>query len=102
MLNSMTMSFDPTVRRELLSPVGWEVRALGEAQLRSLTAMQRCIDEFQRTGDPEAAEGVRRHIRELQERSPQVLEAIRFLITILDEVAPASGSPPPSAAPSET
>jgi hypothetical protein len=62
----------------MLSVMGWDVRGLGEAQLRSLTAMQRCIEDFRR-GDVKAAEGILKHIAELEVRSPVIQEALRLI-----------------------
>jgi hypothetical protein len=63
----------------VLSAIGWDLRALGEAQLRSLTAMQRCIEDFRKSGDPEAARGILTHITELEDRSPHVHETLNVL-----------------------
>jgi hypothetical protein len=61
-----------------MSAMGWDLRGLGEAQVRSLTAMQRCIEDF-RKGDRDAAVGILRHIGEIEGRSPQVAETLREL-----------------------
>jgi hypothetical protein len=82
------VAIDRSVKTELLSAIGWDVRALGESQLRSLTAMQRCIEDYRNSGDPEAAYGIRKHIRELEERSPHVFEALTFLRKVLTELEP--------------
>jgi hypothetical protein len=73
---------------ELLSAMGWDLRGLGEAQLRSLTALQRCIEDFRKTGDPEAARGILKHIGELEERSPHVQHVLRDLRETLRTVTP--------------
>lgn len=67
---------DASGKADLLSAIGWDLRGLGEAQLRDLTAMQRCIDDFRRTSDREAAFGVLRHAGEIETRSPHVQEAL--------------------------
>jgi hypothetical protein len=77
---------DRTDRAELLSAMGWDVRGLGEAQLRSLTAMQRCIEDFRTTGDLQALAGIRRHVRELEERSPQVQTVLKHLVDTVNEL----------------
>jgi hypothetical protein len=77
---------DRTDRVELLSAIGWDVRGLGEAQLRSLTAMQRCIEDFRKTGDPDALAGIRRHVRELEQRSPQVQTVLKHLLDTVSEL----------------
>jgi len=64
---------------DILSALAWDLRALAEAQVRSLTAMQRCIDDFRKTGDVAAAEGVLKHIGEIEGRSPQAAESLRLL-----------------------
>jgi hypothetical protein len=76
----------------MLSAIGWDLRALGEAQLRSLTSMQRCIEEFQATGDPHAADEIRRHAKALEERSVTVRDSLQYLIETLDRTAPATAS----------
>jgi hypothetical protein len=70
---------DRTAESDLLSAIGWDLRALGEAQLRSLTSLQRCIEDFNKTGDADAAHGILRHAGEIEGRSPQVYEALRHL-----------------------
>jgi len=64
---------------ELLSTLAWDIRALGEAQVRSLTAMQRCLDDFRRTGDRKAAKGMLEHIAELETRSPLIFTGLRTI-----------------------
>jgi hypothetical protein len=73
---------------EMLSALGWDLRGLGEAQLRSLTSLQRCIDDFRRTGNLEAAREILRHIAELEARSPVIRETLRRLRDELVAVEP--------------
>jgi hypothetical protein len=62
---------DPAELNELLNVMGWDLRVLAEAQVRSLTAMQRCIDDYRKTADLKALSEIRRHIAELDSRSHQ-------------------------------
>ena len=71
---------------EVLSALGWDLRALGEAQVRSLTAMQRCIDDYRKTGDSDALREVRRHILELADRSHHAKESFDQLLQVMNDL----------------
>jgi hypothetical protein len=45
-----------------LAAVAWDLRASAEAQIRSLTALQRCIDEYRDTADPKALDEIAKHL----------------------------------------
>ncbi len=75
---------------DLLSAMAWDLRALAEAQVRSLTAMQRCIDDFRKSGASAAADGILKHIGEIEGRSPHAAESLRL---IRQEVLAASSAP---------
>ena len=83
------MSIDPDMTVEVLSAIGWDLRALGEAQVRSLTAMQRCIEDYRKTSDPAAVSGILKHIDEIEGRSPKVHEALREIRETLRTLADA-------------
>jgi hypothetical protein len=67
------------VTGDVLSAMAWDLRALAEAQVRSLTAMQRCIDDYRKSGASDAAEGILKHIGEIEHRSPQAAESLHLL-----------------------
>lgn len=46
----------------------WDLRANWEAQLRSMTAMQRCVDEYRQTADPKALTETARHLQTATDR----------------------------------
>jgi hypothetical protein len=83
-LFGVTNERDVTI--EMLSAMGWDLRALGEAQVRSLTAMQRCIDDYRKTLDLQALREVRRHISELDQRSYQTKDSFAHLLEIVTEL----------------
>ena len=82
------MSTDRSPKIDILTAMGWDLRALGEAQLRSLTAMQRCIEDYRKTSDPDAASEIRRHVADIEQRSPHVQEALNSLRETLGELEP--------------
>lgn len=52
----------------MLAATLWDLRANWEAQLRSMTAMQRCVDEYRLTADPKALTETARHLQTVTER----------------------------------
>jgi len=82
------VSTDRPGKVEMLTVMGWDLRALGEAQLRSLTAMQRCIEDYRKTSDPHAASEIRRHMGDIEERFPHAQEALNSLRQALGELEP--------------
>ena len=52
----------------MLAVTLWDLRASWEAQLRSMTAMQRCVDEYRRTADPKALTETSRHLQAVTDR----------------------------------
>jgi hypothetical protein len=45
-----------------LTATSWDLRATLEAQLRALTALQRCIEDFKHTADAEARQEIDKHL----------------------------------------
>ena len=76
---------EPT-KADLLATVGWDLRALGEAQLRNLTAMQRCIEEYRESKDRNALAEIRKHIAEMRDRSTHVGQALKLMGETLDDL----------------
>jgi hypothetical protein len=74
------------VRGEMLSAMGWDLRALGEAQIRSITTMQRCIDDYRKAPDPRALREIRRHVLELDRRSSAARESWTQLLQIVADL----------------
>lgn len=52
----------------MLAVTLWDLRANWEAQLRSMTAMQRCVEEYRLAGDPKALAETARHLQTATER----------------------------------
>jgi hypothetical protein len=61
---------------ETLTAVSWDIRASAEAQVRALTALQRCLDDYGRTHDPHALSEMVRHLGEVEDRTAQVRQAL--------------------------
>jgi hypothetical protein len=70
----------------MLSAMGWDLRALGEAQVRSLTSMQRCIEDYRKTADPDALTKIRQHINDLEQRSQQAKISFAHLLAAVTEM----------------
>jgi hypothetical protein len=64
---------------DLLSAVAWDLRALGEAQVRALTSIQRCIEEYRQTAGSQALLEMRKHLRVMETGAPQIREALKLL-----------------------
>jgi len=45
-----------------LRAASWDMRASMEANARAMTALQRCIDDYRRTADPQALDEIVKHI----------------------------------------
>jgi hypothetical protein len=71
---------------DLLLALGWDLRSLGEAQVRSITAMQRCIEDYRKASDPEALREIRRHIHELEHRSVKAKQSFTELLAAVDDI----------------
>jgi hypothetical protein len=61
---------------ELLSATSWDVRTSAEAQVRTLTALQGCIEEYRRDGDPDALAQIARHLATITTQARQVIESL--------------------------
>ena len=46
----------------------WDLRASWEAQLRSMSALQCCVEEYRQTGDPNTLTETARHLDAVAER----------------------------------
>jgi hypothetical protein len=70
----------------MLSAMGWDLRGLAEAQVRSLTAMQRCIEDYGKTNDPTALSEIRRHVGDLQQRSQHAKESFAHVLEAVTDL----------------
>ena len=70
-----------------LSAIAWDLRTFAEAQVRTLTALQRCLDDYRKTREADALVEARKHVRELTARAPQANEVLRTLDATLSNVA---------------
>jgi hypothetical protein len=61
---------------DLLSTAAWDVRATLEAQLRTLTSLQRCLDEYRDSADPKALRQVAEHLHSIDARMPALRDAL--------------------------
>ncbi len=66
--------------------MGWDLRSLGEAQVRSVTAMQRCIDDYRKTEDADALTEIRKHLKELEVRSAQAKQSFTDLLEVVADL----------------
>lgn len=62
------MTFTSSDHINLLAAVAWDLRATVEAQLRSLTALQRSLDEYRDTGRRGALDEITRHLDSIDSR----------------------------------
>jgi hypothetical protein len=53
-------------RLDALRTASWDMRASMEANARTLTALQRCIDDYRRSADPDALDEIVKHIRDIR------------------------------------
>ncbi len=74
---------DRTQQVDVLVAMGWDLRTLGEAQVRSVTALQRCIEEYRKSGDQSALREIRRCLTDLEARSHQAKESYRDLVEVV-------------------
>jgi hypothetical protein len=56
------MAVDRREHLGTLTATSWDLRATLEAQLRALTSLQRCIEDFKHTGDAEALQEIDKHL----------------------------------------
>ena len=61
---------------ELLSATSWDVRTSAEAQVRTLTALQRFIEDYRRDGDPDALAQIAKHLATIATHARQVIESL--------------------------
>ncbi len=76
MLLSLCM---PNVRHEHLDALrttSWDMRASMEANARTLTGLQRCIDDYRRTADPDALDEIAKHIRSIRRTTGHIREVL--------------------------
>jgi hypothetical protein len=69
----------PNVRSahlDALRTASWDMRASMEANARTLTALQRCIDDYRRTADPDALDEIGKHIRAIRSTTGHIREVI--------------------------
>lgn len=69
----------PTARSEHLDALrtaSWDMRASMEANARTLTALQQCIDDYRRTADPDALDEIGKHIRAIRTTTGHIREVI--------------------------
>ena len=52
------------------------MRASMEANARTLTALQRCIDDYRRTADPDALDEIVKHLRAIQSTTGHIREMV--------------------------
>ena len=71
---------------ELLTAISWDVRASAEAQIRALTALQRCADDYRRTHDPAALDEIARHLADVDRRAGQVRDALTGAATTVESL----------------
>ena len=57
-----------------LRTTSWDMRASMEANARTLTALQRCIDDYRLTRDPEALHEIANHIRAIRKTTGHIRE----------------------------
>jgi hypothetical protein len=69
----------PKVRNDdldALRTASWDMRASMEANARTLTALQRCIDDYRRTADPDALDEIGKHIRGIRRTAGHIREVL--------------------------
>ena len=70
----MTSNTPPDIA--LLVTTAWDLRATVEAQLRTLTLLQRCLDEFRANGQRDALAEIARHVDAIESRVPCLHDAL--------------------------
>jgi hypothetical protein len=69
----------PNVRHEQLDALrtaSWDMRASMEANARTLTGLQRCLDDYRRTTDPDALDEIEKHIRSIRRTVGHIREVL--------------------------
>lgn len=80
------MSRDRNGHIELLTAITWDVRASAEAQIRALTALQRCADDYRRTHDLDALNEIERHLADVERRAAQVRDSLTGAATAVESL----------------
>jgi hypothetical protein len=62
----------PPDHLNVLAAIAWDIRASVEAQIRSLTSLQRCIEEYRATRSASALSEIVRHLDEVDARNTDV------------------------------
>lgn len=70
------MTLNPPDALNLLATMTWDLRATVEAQLRSLTSLQRCLEEYREHGQAVALDQVADHLEEFQSRLNVSIETV--------------------------
>jgi hypothetical protein len=71
---------------DMLSAMGWDLRTVGEAQIRSITAMQRSIDDYRQTQEPQELSRIRGYLKDMQRRSKEANDSFADLLAIVAEL----------------
>jgi hypothetical protein len=72
----LNMTLNAPDALNLIGTMAWDLRATVEAQLRSLTSLQRCLDEYRERGDAAALTAAAEHLEAFQSRIDVVLETV--------------------------
>jgi hypothetical protein len=78
-MNGLKSTRDENIK--LLAAVSWDLRASAEAQLRALTSLQRCLDEYSNTHDQNALREIMEHVSTVDERVLEVQTATAVALT---------------------
>jgi len=68
----------PDDHLDALTAAGWDLRASVEGQVRSLTAMQRCIESYRTDRGRDALAEIAKHLADVEGRCDAVRDALRF------------------------